>query len=508
MIAHLILILTPAAAATAPDVRPSPVPVAAPSRVLDEEFDKRLADAGTDAAKLWELHLWCKETSRSAESRTVLKKIVELSPDHQDARKALGHHFYDEKWFETYTALAKYKRDEEQKQKEKGLARYKDQWVPIADVPYLRMGWAKDEKGTWSNPRLVEARAMEAKYVSDGWKLRREDSVWVKPDELEKMNTGLWKCGDQWLPIEDANKFHAELFQWWRLSGKHFVLNSTCDHNAADARQSTLEWASWWADETYDDLVELYGVEPERPVELTVLRSRDQYNVFAGGNQSTGMPGVEASGHSSVHYAFFAEVWFDPSVQPIEYKGQGVGYWDVSDAAVAPFGAFAVRHAAGLSYAEAIDPSLDSISRFVETPTSQPSAEAFWAEKKIPRWLRYGGAAYVERYMPDPTAAAGEEGRTRRWAIENLKRGGDIPAFDQIFAFQIDFADPDGSGRLISAAGLVTAFILDGKCKDVEEKHQAFKAALESGVEVPKTVQELQEGLIKNEKDLKAFAES
>ena len=115
MIVHFILSVAALAHASPHAVFPAPLGSRVAPASLDEEFDKRLADAGSDVEKLWQLHLWCKETSRSAESRTVLKKVIELSPDHQDARKALGHHFYDNQWFETYTALAKYKRDQEAK---------------------------------------------------------------------------------------------------------------------------------------------------------------------------------------------------------------------------------------------------------------------------------------------------------------------------------------------------------------------------------------------------------
>ena len=49
--------------------------------------------------------------------------------------------------------------------KKKGLARYKDEWVPEADVPYLNMGWTKGADAKWSNPVEVE----EAKKIAE-WK--------------------------------------------------------------------------------------------------------------------------------------------------------------------------------------------------------------------------------------------------------------------------------------------------------------------------------------------------
>ena len=46
--------------------------------------------------------------------------------------------------------------------KGKGLARYKDEWVPEGDVPFLNMGWTKDEKGVWTNPAELARLKQEA----------------------------------------------------------------------------------------------------------------------------------------------------------------------------------------------------------------------------------------------------------------------------------------------------------------------------------------------------------
>jgi hypothetical protein len=511
MIVHFIVSLAALAHASPHAAVPAPLGSRVAPVRLDEEFDKRFADAGSDVEKLWQLHLWCKETSRSAESRTVLKKVIELSPDHEEARKALGHHRYDNQWFETYTALAKYKRDQEAKLKADGKAIYKEQIVPLADVPYLRMGWTQDADKTWRSPHEIEQRTQEAKFVADGWQMRPDEESWVAPEDFDKWKAGLWKCGDKWLPIEEANQYHAQLFQWWRVKGPHFTLNTTCDRNPADARQSTLDWSLWWIETTFADLKRLYGIQPAKNPELLLLRSKQQYLDFGAGDPNKGIPPNDSSGFSSCHFAYFADALFDPTVTPMEYRGQGVGYWADDDPVDKPFGPFSVRHAAGLSYAEAIDPSLDAISRAVEASAAQGqgpaqgSAQAFWTEKKIPRWMRYGGASYVERYFADPQNPNEPMG-LRNWAIANLKNQGERLPLEQVFALTLDPNDQDASRRVISSAGLVVAFMLDGKCKPVMDAHQAFKAALASGKDVPKAVEDLQAALIANEAALKEFA--
>ena len=464
---------------------------------LDAEFDRRFAQAGGSPAKLWELHLWCKETSRTAESARVLEKIVEVAPDHEEARNALGHQRYDGQWFESYTALAKYKRDEERRMTAKGLARHGDRWVPQADLPYVRMSWVKDENGGWVSPHELARRTEEAKLAAEGW--QQQYLVWVSPAEFDKWREGLWKCGDEWLTLEEANRFHAELGAWWRIPTEHFIVNSTCDQPVASS-------AAGEAERAYAILRRVFGTAPSGRIEVTTLRSLEQYNAFANGDPARSFPAPELAGYSSCNYAFLADAWLDPALQPTEYRGQGVAYWDAENAGLAPFGPFAVRHAAGLSYAGAIDPSLDTTSRFVEDPSTRPAADAFWGEKRLPRWLHYGAASYVERYLRDEYAEQGREWWMRDWALENLRRHGALLPLDKVFALELDGTDQEGSSRLIGQAGLLVSFMLDGACGPLTEKHDALKAALTSGGDVRRAVKELEKAFEANRGALNVYA--
>ncbi|MBK9388624.1 MAG: hypothetical protein IPN34_27750, partial [Planctomycetes bacterium] len=97
-----------------------------------------------------------------------------------------------------------------------------------------------------------------------------------------------------------------------------------------------------------------------------------------------------------MHYAFFAEAWFDFTQEPPLHRGAGVAFSEPTDPVLAPYGTFSVRHAAAQSFVEAIDPSWRALS---SVPTQGLVANAFWSEKRIPRWLRYGAASYVERLL-------------------------------------------------------------------------------------------------------------
>lgn len=505
MLSTILLSLAPGLAPSAPLAVPgSP---AVPSAIQeDPEVQKRIAEAGDDVAKLLEVASWCEANDKAAEAREVYKKILTIDAAHEGAHKALRHHFYDGQWFESYVALSKYKREEAQRMKDKGLARYGEEWVPLADVPYLRMGWVKTEDGRWASKHALDRAAQEQKWKDEGWRFRPEDMSWVAPDDVDKLEAGLWKCGEEWLPLDKANEYHSQIGQWWRYqdqSTKRFTVLCTGRHDP-DPAKSTVAWAAWYADQAYGDLVRALGITPETPPEVVVLSTIDQYNALAAGDQTTGRPGVESSGASSAHYAYFADTWFDATVSPPEFKGVGVCYWNVDDPNLTSFGKHAVRNAAAQSYMEAVDPSWEAVSVALSSSQAvQPAA--FWAEKKIPLWFRYGLAMYCDRFFEDQ-ANPENPWWAREWALANLRGKGELRPLSEIFAFAFDPNDVDGAAKLLQEAGLVVSFVLDGGIPDVTKKHQAFKAALKSGGDTKQAVEELQQVILDYEDALHAHA--
>jgi hypothetical protein len=500
----------------------STAPLAVHSVSLDD-LEERMTAAGEDVEKLWEIRLWLVDEGRDEEARNVVKKILEIDADHEASHRALSHHNYDGKWFESYSALSKYRREEEKRMREEhGKVRFGDGWALETDVPYLRMGWIKQEDGSWADGKALERQAAEDKMIADGYQLRPEDSTWVHPDEFEKWTGGLWKCGEvpeldesgeqvlvdgkpkmvgNWLPTDAANEYHAQIGTRWEYQSEHYLTHSTCDNEA-------VTWAGWWADRTYGDLVKILGVKPaEKPV-VVVLNGVQQYNQFAGGDQALGLPATETTGHSSVHYAYFAEAWFDLSDQTApRYMGSGVGWWDKSDPGLANFGQHSIRHAAAHSFIEAVDPSWNAVSAVVAAGAQVNSLDAFWAEKKLPKWLRYGAASYVERFfIDDQVGEGGNPMWAREWALTNMRDKGGLRTLERVFEFNLDANDITGSAQLINEAGLVIAFILDGECKPVIDAHQKLKAMLKAGEDTKEALEELQEALIKNEKKLRKFA--
>lgn len=468
----------------------------------EAEFTKRFEAAGKDVDKLWELHTWAKDQSLIMKARDCLKKIVEVDPTHEEAHKVLGHHFYDNKWFNSYYELTEYKRDEEKRMlEEKGLVRYQDKWVPQEDLPFLRMGKIKVD-GVWIGRREHERKLQEAKYIADGWK-QQSDLVWVPPDELGNWEKGLWKCGDRWLDIKAADEYHSEMGRWWTLPSpsKAFHIWSTVDMEGT-------RWAAYWADQTYRDLERIFGLKPKSPPHVLVMNTINQYNLFGGGDQQSNNAGTDRSGNGALHYAFFAEAWISPD-DPPEYLGTGACYWDRNDPNLSGYGQLAVRHAAGLAYVEAIDPSTNTVAQFVAgTGGSTFDAGSFYGEKKIPGWIRYGAASYVERFYKDMNPPEGYTPyHMRDWALDQIRRSGGRLPLREIFDFQLDSNNGrDKSIRILIQSGLVMCFVLEGNNPQVMNAHRDFKAALAAGKDTTASVQALQKAILDNEDSLQLFA--
>jgi hypothetical protein len=172
------------------------------------------------------------------------------------------------------------------------------------------------------------------------------------------------------------------------------------------------------------------------------------------------------------------------------------------------------RWAAAQSFVEAIDPSWNAVGERIAGGGAMEDAAfitSFWAEKRVPKWLRYGAASYVERYMRNPEAAQGADPWTvRAFAFGAVKKAGGLRKLDDVFAFALNINDVPGSTRLYDEAGVVVSYLLDGTNGDkgLAEKHQAFKNALASGkaADAKAASAALQAELAKHDADIRKFA--
>lgn len=497
---------------------PSPGPSNAPalsrpaSPDLAAEFKRRFAEAKDDYDALWKLVDWCEANSLMSARGKTLKQLIKLEPEDAKARELLGHVKYEGRWFTSEKKLAAHKkkaaaaiereraaraREHAKLARASGWIELDGEWVHPDDASALEQGlvWNADTREWWS-PKDVERAA-------EGW--TRQDSSWVSPEEKGKADKGFWKCGSSWLSLPEANRYHAELGQPWRLQTDYFELRTTLPRALAEEAALNIDHA-------YRDLVRIYGAEPRvRPVVLVVSSLR-QYEKVADARQPAG---YDQLGLSTVHGAFFADGWTVNSKK--RHMQAGVASWDLQSSTGKSFGRLFARHAAGQSFGEALDPSRETVRSFFEAEGREREpldVEAFWSEKLVPRWFRYGAAAYVERFFTDPFINQGGDARwTIAWSIENIQRRGGLPELEELFAFDLDGSQPDLSAKLITEAGLLVAFIVDGRNAAVDAAHEEVKAVFKSADLNPKkrddfekAFEKLETALAENLDALRSFA--
>ena len=117
-----------------------------------------MKDFGDTAAEQYELALWCLQHGRRDEYETHLKRVVELDPDHAEARRRLGFKYHDGQWLT---------RDE------------------IKET----QGYVQDAGGRWVLPQQRD-------------RMRREQDAKERRKELFK-EVKLWQ---NWLHEEDAER--------------------------------------------------------------------------------------------------------------------------------------------------------------------------------------------------------------------------------------------------------------------------------------------------------------
>jgi len=474
------------APATAPTA--STLPLHASIDDPKEEFERRFELARGDVKKMWLLHSFCVTNNLKREDRTVLREVLKLDPEHQEAHEASGHIFFDDQWFTSKKKYEDYKKQQEEEEAQaKGWVRHKGGWADPAEVAKFEAGFVKDENGNWMTPE-------ELKYRTEGW--LRHDMEWVPPSDKPKIDAGLFKCGDNWISEAEANSYHKLPNQLWKIPSQegHFIIYTTID------RAQALE-ALELAEAAIPDLKRIFGRVPDHPVVFAVLRSDTQYGSFAAGDQAFGKPETEARGLSSLYGAYFADVWFD---KELNHMGAGVAYWDHSAKAGDQFGKLYVRNAAGLSLVEGLDPSplaTTGLKRLKDF-----DLEAFLAEKKLPEWLRYGTASYLERYRQS-TDVGVEPLALRRWALSNVEKRGGLDGVSTVLRMKLSIDRPADSEKLINESGLLVAFLLEGDNADVKEKHAAFKTAFSSGAPFEAELTALEDALKNAAADVRKFAQ-
>ncbi len=89
-------------------------------KALVEEYERRLRDRdGQGLGAYYDLALWAREQGLESRARILMRKVLEIDPDHEGARRALGYHLYKGVWLTRDPYL-----------RTLGLLEYRGEWLP------------------------------------------------------------------------------------------------------------------------------------------------------------------------------------------------------------------------------------------------------------------------------------------------------------------------------------------------------------------------------------------
>ncbi len=460
--------------------------------VADPDLARLLA-AADDADALWRLHERCLAADKPAGSRRALEKLLRIAPDHEQAHRALGHQRAQGMWFPDEAALARFLRRQEPAAAEaRGHVQHDGVWMHPDERRLAGKGWTLDAAtGTWLS-------AADRRRLEEGW--GRQDLAWIPPGEVDALDAGQWRVSGEWCDLPAANRRRSRLDAMWVLPTPDVLLHTTVDRDVAVRAAAEMARA-------IPDLNRVFGLEPRLPLPVVLVRQEEQYDRFAFGAPDGSRGPAHAGRTHIVHSAFLAEGWFPVVDGETVHRAVGVGYWN----ALAPhgdaYGVHSARLAVGFSYADAVDPSPKAVRRALSRGPSATFHDDYFAEKRLPAWLRTGGAVYAERYFRDERVAeGGDPWWARGWSLDNLERLGGLRPLDEVFAFPLDPDDRDDGLKLMIEAGLLVAFVLDGDCAPVQEAHAKLTRALVADRVHANHVEGLEDALRANEAALRAFA--
>lgn len=461
--------------------------------VEDVDYRRLLGEAGERPRELWELYQWCLANQREVKAPNVLRRLLRFDPEHEPAREALGHVREGAQWFTSADAAKRFRRRQDpERAAALGFVQQKSLWMHPDDRAIASKGQVKDqETGLWLS-------AADRRRVDKGWV--RQDVEWISPEEAGFVDEGLWLVDGEWLDLPSANTRHSRIEAMWVIPTAEVTLYSTVDRDVSFRAMREMRRAIL-------DLNRVFGAEPALPLRVCVTRDEEQYDRLAFGNPDGRRRATHADRLHVIHSAFFAESWYPRVEGKREFRGMGVCYWDALMPNGDLYGVHSARLAAGLSYVDALDPSPKTVRLGLKDGPDGDYNEAYGAEKKLPAWLRYGGAVYGERYFRDETITGdGDPWWARKWSLENLASRGGLRPLREVLDFPLDADNRDDALKLLIEAGLVVSFLVDSEYPPVREEHERLKKAMRSGRLAKSQLEALAEVLLAHESELRKYA--
>jgi hypothetical protein len=398
------------------------------------------------AGQLFDLYLYAKEQKLAAKAKELLKEIVKLEPDHEAARKELGHVKHEGKWMPEAEAKKLAKSDEEKQMKEKGLVRYKDKWVTPEEKESLEHT-AKGEvlvDGKWVSQKDLDRAQAEAK---------------LREEAKEHKAKGEYYVNGQWMPKAEAEKHYSDINTPYRTDGDHVALYT---NKGIDLGERVLVET----ESAYRDCAAFFGTE------LTLSGARMPIFVTATLDDMNTMANAMGVDEKSSVYHAWCSPWLPANPQGFDIVSTTMYYRDKAGKDVLT-DIFA-RHALAEQYVE----------RMVgKDATDIP-----------PSWFIDGFACYIERWNTP---------RYFDWSRDVLRQKGALPSL-KVFLGSYTITEPS-----ILTGGLVVAFLRSEKApEEVKTAWNESLEALRTKGKIGKAFKKLEKALIAAEEAFIDFSET
>lgn len=373
-----------------------------------DEFRARLAkiDPG-DSAALWELARWCRVEGLGAEFQEAAKKVIAVEPDHAEARKALGHVRYQDRWVTRSEAEKLERAALEAEMKSKGMVQYKGRWVSEADVEKLKQGLIQHE-GRWITKE-------EKGYLDKGYV--RYEGEWVTREEKDNREKGLYRVGRKWVSEKDADQFHSEWDTAWQIQGTGFTVRSNAPIQYINSQKEFIA-GMMKAMHAF-----CLGRTPGQDLPIHIYKTIGEYNAVQPTVQTEGFPSPMYYAYHSASIggvfkytepAFVATFKFDTKFYQYLFLGHGIGeayLWNVlgRDSAIEPWFLLGPGHYYGFSQLGAVIFNVSHVQQqlgenYIPLSTLLGTHELSQSEDWNTRFY-YQSAALIYLLLKDPRYA-------------------------------------------------------------------------------------------------------
>lgn len=238
---------------------------------LDELQTRQSALRRFDVDGHLKLAQWALEKELLAEARSLFEKVIDLDPDHLEAREALGYRRYDGEW---YTEDA-YMQDV------LGMVRWEDRWVTPEEKGLLEMGFVQNEQGEWGRPEPTSSYGSGDRVVTGSEE---------QPSEVSPRNPGVEQPRPPVVerdPAERAWYDDHEAVAWAdakTYESKYYLIKTNVKPEYAKRYMKMM-------DQFYLRFQEVFNLKPEagsRKSEVWIYASQQEFMSNTGMSQGVG----------------------------------------------------------------------------------------------------------------------------------------------------------------------------------------------------------------------------